>query len=266
MIHALYKALLRGPRFRGRHRLENLLRRMLMPPVDTVDGVRMELDPQEWLQIHMLAGQPTEPATTALFRRLLKAGDTYIDIGAHVGFHALAAAQCVGPTGRVLAVEPQPYNCAKLLINSQINGLTNILVVMSAAGDSDGMIVLHDQKRNDKARLSVVEGAGISDVATRFEVPIQRIDTLHERHAPGPVRLLKIDVEGYERQVLSGAAATLEVTENLVFECLPDSSPEMVAELVATLTGAGFSLRQVDGSPWTPGGAAIEHNVWAARA
>jgi FkbM family methyltransferase len=265
VIHALYKALLRGPRYRGRHRLEAVLRGMLTPPIDTVDGIRMELDPQEWLQIHMLAGLPTEPATTALFRKLLKAGDTYIDVGAHVGFHALAAAQCVGPTGRVLAVEPQPYNCARLLINSQINDLENVLVVMSAAGDRDGMIVLHDQKRNDKARLSVVEGAGVSDVATRFEVPIQKVDTLRDRHAPGPVRLLKIDVEGYEREVLSGAAATLAVTENLVFECLPDSSPQMVAELIATLTAAGFTLRQVDGSPWTPGAAAIEHNIWAAR-
>lgn len=266
MIRALYKALLRGPRFRGRHRLENLLRSLLTPPVDEIDGLKMELDPLEWLQIEMLAGRPTEPATTALFRRLLQPGDTYIDVGAHVGFHALAAAQCVGPAGRVLAVEPQPYNCARLLINSQANDLENVVVLMSAAGDHDGMIVLHDQKRNDKARLSVVEGAGISDVATRFEVPIQTIDSLRARHAPGPVRLLKIDVEGYEREVLAGAARTLPETQNLVFECLPDSSPAMVAELVATLTGAGFELRQVDGSPWSPGQPAIEHNVWAARA
>lgn len=266
MIRALYKALLRGPRFRGRHRIENALRALLMPPVDAIDGLRMELDPQEWLQIEMMAGRPTEPATTALFRRLLQPGDTYIDVGAHVGFHALAAAQCVGPTGKVIAVEPQPYNCAKLLINSQINDLPQIIVTMSAAGDADGMIVLHDQKRNDKARLSVVPGAGISDVATRFEVPIQKVDSLHARHAPGPVKLLKIDVEGYEREVLAGAAATLSETQNLVFECLPDSSPQMVEELVATLTRAGFTLRQVDGSPWTPGGPAIEHNVWASRA
>lgn len=266
MIRTLYKALLRGPRFRGRARLESLLRSMLAPQADEVDGLRMELDPQEWLQIEMLSGRPPEPATTALFRRLLKPGDTYIDVGAHVGFHVLAAARCVGPSGRVIAVEPQPYNCARILINSQINDLANVIVAMTAAGDRDDMIVLHDQKRNDKARLSVVAGAGGGDVATRFEVPIQTIDSIRGRHASGPVRLLKIDVEGYEREVLAGAAATLAETENLVFECLPISGAGLADDLTALVTKAGFVIKQVDGSPWEPNSQALENNLWASRA
>src|SRR5438128_9204386 len=161
MIRSVYKALLRGPKFRGRHRLESALRRILLPRVDVVaDGLRMELDPQEWLQIHLLAGEPLEPRTIELFRKLLRPGDTYIDIGAHVGLHALVARQCVGPQGRVIALEPQPYNCDKILINSQMNGAANILVVMAAAGAEDGPIMLHNQARSDKARLTLA-GEGV---------------------------------------------------------------------------------------------------------
>ena len=137
MIRALYRALLRGPNFRGRHRLDSALRRMLAPAVDTApEGLRMQLDDQEWLQIGLLAGEEQEPRTIALQKRLLRPGDTSIDVGAHVGFHALVAARCVGPSGQVIAIDPQPYNADRILTNSALNGLDNILVVVAAVGAS----------------------------------------------------------------------------------------------------------------------------------
>jgi FkbM family methyltransferase len=224
----------------------------------------MELDPQEWLQIHLLAGDLPEPATTALFRSLLRPGDVCIDVGAHVGFLTLAAAQRVGVNGRVIAIEPQPYNCERILINSQANGLENVVVVMAAAGEEDGYVRLHNQKRNDKARLTLA-GSGVSDVATLFEVPVLRVDCVRARHGLARVRLLKIDVEGFEREVLAGAGETLALTDNVVFECLPEMDPAVVDVLVETLTSAGFVLQQIDGTPWAPGRPLIEHNVWATR-
>lgn len=264
MIRFLYTALLRMPRFRGRHRLEGILRGWLLPAIDTVAGLRMELDPQEWLQIHLLAGDLPEPATLDLFRALLRPGDVCIDVGAHVGFLTLSAAKCVTSTGRVIAIEPQPYNCDRILTNSQANGLDNIVVVMAAAGDTDGFVRLHNQKRNDKARLSLA-GGGVSDVSTLFETPVVRIDSVVERHDLKRVRLLKIDVEGFEREVFDGARATLARTDNVVFECLPEMDASVLESLVALLTAEGFTLQQVDGTPWIVGGSLIEQNVWATR-
>ncbi|MFZ5669634.1 MAG: FkbM family methyltransferase [Pseudomonadota bacterium] len=265
MIRSLYKALLRMPRFRGRHRLEAVFRRWLLPAVDTVDGIQMELDPQEWLQIHLMAGELPEPATTALLRSLLRPGDVCIDVGAHVGFLTLAAAQRVGPTGQVVAIEPQPYNCDRILMNSQANGLENIVVVMAAAGDRDGFARLHNQKRNDKARLTLA-GGGVSDVSTRFEVPLARVDSVAARWGLDRVRLIKIDVEGFEREVFAGARETLARADHVIFECLPDMDPAVVRVLVETLRAEGFTLRGVDGAAWAPGAALVEHNVWASRA
>lgn len=264
MIRTIYKLVLRQPKYRGRHRLDNALRGFLRPPVDRVAGFRMELDPLEWNQIDLLSGNLPEARTLKLFQQLLKPGDVCVDVGAHVGLHALVAAQAVGPKGRVLAVDPQAYNADRILTNAELNGLSNILVIVAAAGEADGFVVLKNQKRNDKTRLTLA-GDGVSDVATRFEVPILKLDTLAARHKLSRVSVLKIDVEGYERQVLGGAGGFLDITDNVIFESLPGTDPDAAAAIADLLIAKGFELRQIDGSPWAPGQPAIEYNVWAAK-
>jgi FkbM family methyltransferase len=264
MIRRLYKTLLRAPKFRGRGRLESALRRMLAPPADDVGGFRMELDPQEWLQIHLLSGDQLERETLNLYRKLLRPGDTYIDVGAHVGFHVLAASACVGREGRLIAIDPQPYNCDKILTNSEINGLGNIVVVAAAAGPEDSFVLLPNQKRNDKARLTLAGGVRPSS-ASLFDVPVCRLDTIAARHGVKNVRLLKIDVEGYESEVLAGAADLLKRTDHILFESLPEADPSITQCIAATLAAEGFVLRKVNGDPWRIGSPLIENNVWATK-
>ena len=91
------------------------------------------------------------------------------------------------------------------------------------------------------------------------------LDDLVARRNLARIRLLKIDVEGYEAEVLAGAAATLALTDHVIFEWLPEGDEAAGRRVVEALESQGFVLRQVDGSPWTAGGPAIEHNVWAAR-
>ena len=85
----------------------------------------MELDPQEWLQLQLFESKWLEPETLNLYERLLRPGDVFIDVGAHVGFHSLVARHLIGPDGLVVAVEPQPYNAGKLLANWRANGFVN---------------------------------------------------------------------------------------------------------------------------------------------
>lgn len=265
MMRNLYRGLMRGPRFKGRGRIENAFRAVLKPAVDTVNGFRMELDPLEWTQISYLSGRLPEPQTLALFARLVGRGDTCLDVGAHVGLQALTMARAAGPSGKVLAIDPQPYNCERLLVNAELNGLANILTIVAAAGAEDGFMVLNNQKRNDKTRLTLA-GEGVSDVAVKFEAPVTRLDTLSDRHGLGAIALMKIDVEGYELEVLEGAQATLERTQNLVFEALPETDVESARKMAAVLKEAGFSLQTIAGEDWTPGQIAPENNIWARRA
>ncbi len=157
MIYKVYCFVLRLPKFRGKSRLEKYLREHLRPRPSRVPiDFKMFLDPLEWTQITLLSGQATEPKTAQLFERLLHPGDVYVDIGAHVGFLTLVARKCIGAEGQVIAVEPQPYNCEKILTNWQANSFENLVLHVALAGaKSVAHVRLHNQSASDKARLSV---------------------------------------------------------------------------------------------------------------
>src|SRR5438067_11490158 len=194
MLETTYDFVLRLPAFRGKAKVEAHLRRRLRPkPCRIIGGLAMELDPEEWTQIELRSVGHLEPATTGLFDRLLAPGDTFIDVGAHVGYHALCARRRVGERGRILAVDPQPYNCHKILTNAELNGFANITVVAAAAGTSPAFVSLQHQSRNDKARLTL-RGAGINDRTATFVAPVITLDWLFETYLIEHAALLKIDV------------------------------------------------------------------------
>ncbi len=80
-----------------------------------------------------------EPDLQQVLPRYLKPGMTVFDIGANIGFFAIAAANLVGPTGRVVAFEPNPAVVARLKENVELNGLADrVKIEQSAVGDFDG--------------------------------------------------------------------------------------------------------------------------------
>lgn len=265
MLLIIYRAALKLPPFRGVARLQGLLRQALSPKLTMVGGLRLQLDPQEWLQIEMLSGAAVEPLTLALFSRLLKRGDTMIDVGSHVGLHALFSASLVGAEGRVLAIEPQPYNCERLMTNAAANGFQNIHVVCAAAGPSPGTVYLRQQAGTDKARLTLT-GEGVNDTGLTFEVPVVTLDDLAARHDLQRVRLLKVDVEGFEPEVLAGAHRLLAQLDNLVIEILPGWDDARTGPMLDEIEAAGFDFSTVTGASWRRGEALIESNLWAHRA
>jgi FkbM family methyltransferase len=267
MRHFLYRTFLRCPRFRGKARLESLLRRCFSPSRQRViHDLWMQLDPIEWPQAEILARGCLEPLTTALFSKLLRPGDVYLDVGAHVGFHTLVARHYVGQSGRVIAVEPQPHNCSKLLANWQANQFANVFLYVAAAGERDGSIVLHDQKATDRSRLTLSLDA-VNDEPQRFQVPMLRIDTICESQSVERIRLLKIDVEGYELQVLRGCTSFASRIDHVVLELLDaEDEAASVGGILEELRNRGFSTwRTVNGDPWAPGSPLPENNVWASR-
>jgi len=81
-------------------------------------GVRFETDMEDRIQRQMWAGL-YEPHVRECFSALLKPGDVYIDVGAHIGFHAVFAAHCVGKDGLIIAFEADPVNFQRLSRNLQ---------------------------------------------------------------------------------------------------------------------------------------------------
>lgn len=265
MLDRAYDLVLRLPAFRGKTKIESALRRLLRPSVSKVShGLVMELDPEEWLQVDLRAAGRVEPATIALFERILHPGDTYVDVGAHVGYHCLVARRLVGDSGRVLAIDPQPYNCAKILGNAERNGFANIVVVVAAAGDSDGFVTLRAQSRRDTARLTLA-GAGVNDRPLPFVVPKITLSWLFKSRGLRRVALLKIDVEGSEYDVLQGARDVIGAVDNIIFEALPDARSGRAVAAAELLQSEGFELYDVNGVAWQQGRSCPENNIWARR-
>jgi len=260
-----YDFILRLPGFKGKAKIEAMFRALLKPHISTLHhDIRMELDPEEWLQIDLRAAGRLEPRTIALLERVLRPGDSFVDVGAHVGYHSLVAARLVGAGGRIFAIDPQPYNCAKILANAELNGFANITVVAAAIDETDGFASLKNQTRQDKARLTLA-GAGVNDGALTFIVPkitLRWLLATYELHA---VNLLKIDVEGFELEALNGAGNAIRTIENIVFEVLPGEAPDRVQAIARLLQDFSFQMFDVDGTPWRPGQTCVENNVWARR-
>lgn len=225
----------------------------------------MRLDPQEWTHIALLSGRETEPRTASRLESLLAPGDTFVDVGAHVAWLTLLGARRVGPGGRVVAVNQQPYNCERILANTLVNGFENILVVPAALSDENRFIKIAQQCGQDKARLTLA-GPGVNDTKSYFLATCLRFDTLvAEVGLQGSIKLLKIDVEGHELAVLAGASETLARVENIIYETLPATDAAVHYDIARRLIEAGFELATVDGVPWSPGDLAPESNVWARR-
>ena len=170
---------------------------------------------------------PCEPELIHLMTKVLKRGDRFIDGGANVGFFSLYAAKLVGPTGRVLAVEPEKRNLERLERNIAINALDNIEIVERALADTTA--------ENTFLRLSEDNGMhsllAVPDRATGKEQQATtiRLDTLLTGL---PVRLIKLDVEGAEVAALKGGATYVR----------PHSTPFVVCEMnEEALLNAGTS-------------------------
>jgi FkbM family methyltransferase len=165
-----------------------------------------------------------------VFRRFVGAGDVALDIGANIGTHTLALARLTGPQGFVYAFEPQRLVFQTLCANMALNSLTNVHCVNAAVGEEPGTLRLSDP---DPGQPNNFGGAQVDTLAgTPQGMPVTRI-ALDDFLDVDRLKLVKIDVEGMESQVLRGARRTLERFKPLLYveNAFPDKSPELVTVL-----------------------------------
>lgn len=174
-------------------------------------------------------------------RAWLRPGDTCVDVGANIGALALHAAALVGDAGRVTAIEAHPRTFGFLRDNVALNRRRNVTLLNFAVGDRHGTLRFSDVKSDEKN--GVVEAGGL-------ELQVRTLDELLAG-SPGPIRLLKLDVEGFELNVLRGAGAVLARTECVLFEVSRRSALYGYAseDVVAALDAAGFTVVDEGGEP-----------------
>ena len=168
---------------------------------------------------------------------LLRPGDTFVDVGANVGSYTVLASACVGSAS--IAIEPVPDTYQKLLENIRLNSIEELVRPLNIGlGDQQGMLnftndqdtVNHVAMRNEKNTVSVT------------------VDTLDHVCDIGPV-LIKIDVEGFEYQVLRGATRIL-TAHTLCAMIIEWGENGSVNEMIATIMDS-HGFKPMGYEPWT---------------
>ncbi len=145
----------------------------------------------------------------------------FVDVGANLGWYAVHAAKH-DAVETVIAFEPDQFNASLLGRNLSLNGIDNVIVRTCAVGARRGSVRLHQYKGSNRGRHSVLADYGHGSQM----VPMTDLDTelatlgLADR----PILIMKIDVEGYEPEVVAGAKQALARAEVVVVEHSPGLS------------------------------------------
>ena len=135
---------------------------------------------------------------------LLCTGQTFYDIGANAGFFSLVARAKIGPEGRCISVDPDPWNCRTIRQQAELNGFSNCSVFEAAVSDHSGTGQLALSAPGDsEAKLDTSGGGGTDQLAVQL---ITLDELCRQYHAPN---VIKIDIEGAEVAALRGAQKLL---------------------------------------------------------
>jgi FkbM family methyltransferase len=150
-----------------------------------------------------------EPNISAWIAQRLGAGDTFVDIGANIGYYTLLASRLVGPSGHVVAIEACPRTFAQLDQNLSLNDARNVRSVNIAVSDRDGELQLYEGPLGSSGKTSILGQVGLASTCTVAARTLAHVLTDAEI---ATTRLFKIDVEGAEWLIINGFAAYLAQT------------------------------------------------------
>jgi FkbM family methyltransferase len=197
-----------------------------------------------------------EPYSTAYLTvaKILQRGDVVLDIGANIGYYALIEARIVGEKGCVYAVESVKQNVMFLKTNIALNGYNNVQIFQMALGDHDGKTEIHV---GEACNLSAIRKDPMLKYVDKQEVSITTVDAfLIDKRKP---KLIRMDVEGYEYEILKGMQKTLKQLNPLfLFIELHNSvlGDKKLKEVLDILKSNGFKVQFVAIYP-----AIMEHVV-----
>lgn len=145
---------------------------------------------------------PFEPSVEKVFDAL-HCGMSVVDIGSAMGYYTIKAGEKVGEEGKVLAIEPHPDTFHILLQNVELHKLKNVILVNKALGK--------EKKRTLIYESYIMGGTSINPRPGYKSIPVEMdtLDNLIENFSFEKVDLIKIDVQGWERDILLGASYTL---------------------------------------------------------
>ncbi|HMG72616.1 MAG TPA: FkbM family methyltransferase [Pyrinomonadaceae bacterium] len=218
-----------------------------------VNGINFEFDPSLGKEMaRMMYFGAYEVFTIGVLRRLLKPGDTFVDVGANIGYLSACAASFVGHSGEVHAFEPVPEIYQRLNRFAQLNPKSKIFTNQLALGEREGEAEIGLSSSGNIGQNTMVNGYEQQGIAEeKVAVKVKRLDEYLLTRDIRRVSVIKIDTEGFELLVLKGLDRFLEQSRDgkfpaLIVEVSPDAYPLLgrsLNELQDFLTQYGYSIQ-----------------------
>jgi FkbM family methyltransferase len=190
------------------------------------------------------------PLVSDAIRRLLKPGDVFFDVGANVGYLSAIAAGIVGIRGQVHAFEPAPEYFAQLKRLAELNPAHSIFANPCAAGEKNTVRTIYLTREAGQNTL-VSHYKGAIDITATQQVRVVRLDSYIEEEEIERIALIKIDVEGYELNVLKGLERYFRRAGHrppIICEVAPRAYPLMataLSDLARYMKSFGYSAFDV---------------------
>jgi FkbM family methyltransferase len=252
------------PRVRGRTRLLIVLSSMLFRgriPLVNRKGVRLVVDPIDYIGEMILTKGEFEPSSLRLCARLLADGGIFVDVGANFGLYTFTLGSIPGV--KCIAVDPLPQAVSRLMEHRAMNPDQEVQVMAVALSDRSALICLDPPVPGNFGTGKVVAdpvSGGIGVHSATFQqvltaAGMQRVD------------LVKMDAEGHEFEVLRGIDFESDgCPRHLILEQEPAISDESRFQKVwHLLKSKGYEPFDVEGSPLAFGERPVENNVWWTR-
>jgi FkbM family methyltransferase len=215
--------------------------------VSTIFGSHIAGDTRDIIQQYIYYFGVWEPHLTRWIVRRLAPGDTFIDVGANIGYYSLLASTLVGDCGSVVAVEASPSTFKLLQSNLGYNRVRNVRAVNMAVYDSKTLIKVFHGSEYEVGQTTILEDEALKrGFEVECEIDAAPLSTILRREEMENARLVKVDVEGAEWSVVHGmqpllnsSRGDLEIMMEVKPECLSQRGkrPE---DLLSILLDAGF--------------------------
>jgi FkbM family methyltransferase len=193
------------------------IRKLTRPTTGTVliafNGLEIEIESKDITMLPTLLSDEYEVLEFAAVSRLIKSGETFLDIGSNVGIWSLCVSRLIGPTGRVIAVEPNPETLRILHRNLQRNeGLgQRVTVVPVAISNFNGVSQFENTDYLGTSHLINNSRIKDSSIVKAESVQVNTLDHLILSLQESPT-FIKCDVEGFEAYVIEGGKDYLNRT------------------------------------------------------
>lgn len=203
--------------------------------------LKMSVDVSEYVGAKLFFNGEFERHVTDYFTHNLKPGDTFLDIGTHIGLMSLVAARAVGPAGQVHSFEPGEKQRRLLLKNIQHNRFNHIKVNPIALSDHAGEGIFQSGPTENLGQSKVKDsGEGV-------RVQLLPLDQYVAQNNIQKIDAIKVDVEGAELRVFKGAAESIKRFKPrfIVYECIDEIAKEFgtsVAEINDFVVSLGYDL------------------------